>query len=614
MASSPLGEAGQRALRLVEESNGFHDEFVTDCDRRWREFEGRLDANQNSAKWQSNLHPPYLKRIVETHLAGLLDERFGFRIRPAPRLFNPGEAASARMGAEAHEILFRQQMKADRFTDDFQRPFALDAAVTGIGIGKTFWRSDKRKRKRNVVENAAPDWLAQFGVSVPRLKQVEAVELDFDGPVTEAIDPRDCYWHEGATSLPKSRFFAQAIWMTYADLMALAKQGKYSIEACKQVESMTEDGNPEYTADRAKRGRRKDMIEVLEVWDRERGRVTTIGGRAVELRDAEWAFWHGQYPFVSTSLEPLPRRITSMSVVESLAHLQEMTWDLMNQRTDNLRFINNFISILPADADDADAYPYEPGAIWFMEDPTRAQQWQPNPIPAEISLGAEAILKQDMQNLAGGQPFTSTSEARGVGADTATEAALVTNLAQMATKQMKGRLYGAYGRIGQQRMELNQQFIKMPTYAEKIGLDSQAEIVEILPHLIADGDFMFDIAPMNESLNRAERRSEAQGRFQMFVQAAPALAALGVNLNYKALVEDVFDSWDEDDKERYFASAGPPQMPGTGPQQPGQPEGPGGVTAPQSIDPATSPSTQASLSPTVFQQRAGAATGGPANT
>lgn len=614
MAKNPLGEAGQRALQLVEESSAFHDKLVSDCDKRWREFEGRMDWGSDAARWQSKLHPPYLNHIIETQIAGLLDERLSFRVTPQPRLYNPGEHELARDGAKAHEILLRCQMKQARFSE-FQRPFALDAAVTGIGIAPTTWRVEEGRRKRNIVVNAAPPELEALGVFIPKIETVERVEAFYDGPAVEAADPRDCYWHEGATSLEKSRFFAQAIWMTYADLLADAKAGRYDMEAVRSLEHAGEQTDG-VDGDRNRRGRRKDMIEVLWVWDRERKRTTVVGGRQTLLRDRGWPFWHGQYPFTTVSLQPLPRALKGMSVVEKLAHLQEMTWDLMNQRIDNVRFINNFISILRSDVDDVDAFPFEPGAQWFMEDPAGVQQWAPNPIPAEVSLGAESILKQDMQNLAGGQPFTSTSEARGIGADTATEAALVTNLAQLATKQMKIRLYGAYERIGQQWVELNQQFIREPVYAEKIGLDDERERVEILPHMLV-GDYRFDITPMNESLNRAERRSEANGRFQMFIQAAPALAALGVNMNYRKLVEDVLDAWDEPDKDAYFA-AQPPQQglaPGGGAPAP-QPAagGPGGVTAPQSIDPAVSPSTQASLSPAQFQQRNLAMTGGSANT
>lgn len=628
MAKSPLSEAGQRALRFVEESSGFHDDIVARCDKRWREFEGQLERNSNAAKWQSQLHPPYLNHIVETQLAGLLDERLSFRVRPMARFFNPGEYADLAQGAKAHEILQRHQLKQDRF-DEFQRPYALDAAVTGIGIASTFWLNKVVRRKRNIVENAADPFSAELGAFIPRLVAVERTETEFDGPVTEALDPRDCYWHEAATSLEKSRFFAHAVWMTYADLVVEAKLGRYDIEAVKQLEHMTEDGGGDYTAERRTRGRRKDTIEVLWVWDRERGRCTVIGARAVLLRDKPWPFWHGQYPFTIVSLQPYPRALRGMSMVEKLAHLQEACWDLMNQRVDNVRFLNNLITIVRADADDPDIV-YEPGAFWYLDDPAAVQQYGPNPLPAEISLAAEALLKTDMQNLAGSQPFTSTSEARGVGADTATEAALVTNLAQLATKQMKLRLYGAYERIGQQRVWLNQQFIREPVYVDEpamergpsergpladIGIDTAREGQEILPHLLV-GDYQFDMQMMTESLSRAERRAEASSRFQVFMQAAPVLAAMGVAVNARRLVEDMLDAFDVEDKDGYFQAAPPPNMQGApGQPQSGAPEGglPAGVTAPQATDPATSPSVQASLSGATPMARQLSMSGGVSN-
>jgi DNA uptake protein ComE-like DNA-binding protein len=70
-----------------------------------------------------------------------------------------------------------------------------------------------------------------------------------------------------------------------------------------------------------------------------------------------------------------------------------------------------------------------------MEDPTAVTQWQPQPLPQDSLQAESQILKTHMQNLAGGQPFTSTSEANQINANTATEAALVTNLAQAAVKR-----------------------------------------------------------------------------------------------------------------------------------------------------------------------------------
>ena len=176
-------------------------------------------------------------------------------------------------------------------------------------------------------------------------------------------------------------------------------------------------------------------------------------------------------------------------------------------------------------------------------------------------MGAEAQIKQDMQNLAGSQPFTSTSEARGVGADTATEAALVSAIGQSATKQMKTQLNYAYERIGQQRLELNQQFVRQPVYAEMVGLDNEQEILEIIPEML-QGEFVFDIAPMNESLMRQERSAEANTLAQILFQVAQPAAAMGVLMNAKKIIEDLLEANDIQDKEAYFSAQPQPGVPG----------------------------------------------------
>jgi hypothetical protein len=294
-----------------------------------------------------------------------------------------------------------------------------------------------------------------------------------------------------------------------------------------------------------------------------------------------------------------------MSQVEKLEHLQTALWDIMNQRIDNLRLVNNMIVAVRSDIEDLDALVYEPGAKWPLDDISQVLPIQVNPLPAEVSLGAESQIKQDMQNLAGSQPFTSTSEARGVGADTATEAALVSSIAQSSTKQMKTQLNYAYERIGQLRLELNQQFVRQPMYAEMTGLDNAQEIIEILPETL-QGEFKFDISPMNESLMRQERRAEANTLAQILFQVAQPAAAMGVLMNARKIIEDLLEANDVQDKEAYFSGQPQPGVPQQGAPQGQQGQGgnpTGGVTAQQSINPATSPSGQMSVSPQTMMSR-----------
>jgi hypothetical protein len=125
-------------------------------------------------------------------------------------------------------------------------------------------------------------------------------------------------------------------------------------------------------------------------------------------------------------------------------------------------------------------------------------------------MPAETELKASMQNLAGGHPFTTTSEASAQGATPRPRLPLVSNIAQGMERRAKTELYYSYGRVGQQRTELNQQFIREPVYSMLVGQDGKPDINEILPEIL-QGDYLFDITPMAESLMRSEKRAEAQG-------------------------------------------------------------------------------------------------------
>jgi hypothetical protein len=309
-----------------------------------------------------------------------------------------------------------------------------------------------------------------------------------------------------------------------------------------------------------------------------------------------------------------------MSQVEKIAALQEQLWSTTNQRLDVLQLASSGILMINEDlVDDPDSIVFGPGEKMLARGDLKAALdiWGPDTTAAQISLPAENFLKQDMQNLAGGFPFTSTSEASNVKADTATEAALVSSMAQRSVSAAKINLNYMYRRIGQQMIELNQQYITEPLIVTAVGADNEYELNEIVPEMLA-GEWEFDISPMNESLNRQEKRAEAGAFMQQWLAAAPTISAmaqagLAKMISMDAVVDDFLDAYDKGDKERYYVSSPPPGgLPGQS-GQPGQEQGQQGTTAPQSIDPAVSPSNSMSLSPATAMSRFQAGQGGNNN-
>jgi len=618
-----LTPAAQDAYRDFQEASTYHDEFVGKLESRYRAYRGVMERRSDAYR-RDVLTPPYANHIVETTIASLLDERLRFKIRPRARMYDPGEFQVAKEGAKALEILISWQLAADRFHEK-QRWFVLQNMIAGVTAAKICWRTSGRMKKRNGTEPQPvedPETGMILGY-VPRPVVTEEYDQAFDGPSMEVVNVADLIWDAHATSSDTCSMMAHRVWKTMAECREMAAERVPELIRWRNVEKLIDTGDqsgdrrdwswPNDTA-RPPSSSSNKHFAVVEIWKRdEKGlRVFTIGNGQVLLNDRRNPYWHGEFPFIICSTQADLFRIPGMSQIEKIAHLQESLWEIADQRLQNLRLLNNAPIGFNEDlVDDPDDLIFAPGERWSLRGSVNdaVQVWAPNSLPSQVSLPAENMIKQDIQNLAGGFPFTSTSEASQVKADTATEAALVSSLAQRSVSQTKIQFNYAYGRMLGQMVELNKQYITDPQVITVIGADDEYEMRSIIPEMLR-ADFDSDIGPMNESLMRQERRAESQALYQLASSAAAAHAmmagqGIGRALNLDAFMEDVLDNYDKHDKDRYFVSkppAVPPPAPGgQAPADAGGP--PQGTTAPQSIDPAISPSNAMSMSGGVAQQR-----------
>jgi hypothetical protein len=619
-----LSAAAQEALKDYEYAKTAHDSFKIKLEGRYRSYRGIMEQRSEAAQWTHKLTPPFANHIVETTLASLLDEQIRFKIRPRAKLYNPGEFALVKDGAKALEILLGFQLQADRFSEK-QRWFVLQNMIAGVTAAKVYWRYSTRMKKRRGTE---PEMLFDPITGAPigtwdRPVITEEVDTLFDGPCVEVCDVAHLIWDMNATAVENCRSITHEVFKTWEQLKEMEKAGVYEgVDRIKEKRDETSErsewSNPMGDA-KPEDGKR---FLIKEIWKRtEQGmRVFTICAD-VCLRDKLEPYWHGEYPFIIGSTQSDLFRIPGMSQVEKIQAVQEMLWSVDNQTMDNLSLINNAMVLINEDLiDDPESVVFQPGGQVVARGDIQAaiQLWAPTPIPSQVSMPHISRLQQTMQNLAGGFPFTSTSEAGTVGADTATEAALVSSLAQRSVSAARINLNYMYRRMGQQMIELNQQYITDPLIVTAVGADNEYELREIVPEMLA-GEFEFDISPMNESLMRQEKRAEAQALYQLASSGAAAhsmyaQAGLGKALNLDAFMEDVLENYDKSNTERYFIDAPAPVPPGQG----GQPGAPGaggqqGTTGPQSIDPAVSPSASMSMSGATAQQRYMAGQGGNNN-
>ena len=581
-------------------------EYWTQVDRCWNAYDAIIEVRSEAASWTHKEAPPIIQHIVETMLAGMLDEYLKFKVRPRPRMFEQGELELALKGAKSHEILLNFQLDADRF-DEKKRAFVLQERVAGMSPMKVYWRKSTRMRKRLSEQK-----IDVGGAVFPQLVETEEPEVMYDGPCVEVIDVRDFVFDLSSVSPERCGFYAHRIWMTEAELKAYERSGLY-----KNVGSLQESSDATRDATTKKN---KDRIEVWEIWQRQADgkiKVFTVGDRNVLLSERENPFWHGEMPFVVFSAQSKPFRMIGKSQVQKLMALQTMVWTLLNQTLDNTLLANNAIVLMREDMDDPEAFRFEPGAINTVSVPGEVVMWTPDTTATQVAMPMLGKLEQWIQNLAGGQPFTSTSEARTAQANTATEASLVANIAQRNVITAKTQLNYAYRRMCQQMIELNQQFVRDAVYVGIVDLDTPEEQAKITPVML-QGDFFFEPDPMDESLMRQERRAESMALFNALAQGAQLNAMLAAQgfmrpIDWERVFTDLLETH-EKDAALYFKDMPAPQAPPMG-GAPGQPQqqpqqGPGGVTNPMAAAGQLAPSNENSMSGMAAMQQYMAASQG----
>lgn len=601
MADTKPEERVRQVLKDFDEDKKPHDAFCTKVEQYYKAYRAIPEANADAAQWESQLFPPYAFQIIESLTANVVDPTPRWKVVPRPSKGADLELLAA--GSKANEILLGSQVDSDGFAAK-QMYFAKQAFIAGLSVFKTHWNYKPGSVTRKTITG----------------RVTEKVTLR-DDPTAEVIDVRDWVPHQAATSLENALRVTHRCFYSFDELKRLEKQGIYGSEAGGQsVDSLKE--SRDFAAELSGReqslfqaDRTKDQIEVLEQWRREPDgslRVVAVGNRKVLLRDRPSPFDHGKYPFVVCAPIPDLGRIHGISVIELVKDLQDQLWTLGNQRLDNVRLLNNHIVLVRDDFDDVDSFVWAPGAINQVSDPSQISSLKVDALPSQVSIQAESMIQQDLQNVSGANPALLGQQAQNT--STATEVSLTTTLAQRRVSLMKQQFKWAFREVGEHWIRLNQQFVTDERLVLTLGPDGAQDWTAIHP-LLLQGDYAITIDPVDESLVRQERRAEKQALLQMAAQLAPVFAAIAQGdpskktLNLESFMDIYLEEFDVGDKEKFYSAKPQPMQPPPGQQQPGGP--PPGATAPQAIDP-NSPSNAFSQSPVAAQQQM-LAMGGPIN-
>jgi hypothetical protein len=640
-ATKAQQDALDRALDLFEESIDFHADWIKGVDRRSDAYHAIKDTRRDPSYggWRNAHFAPYVMHIVDSTLASMVEDKLRYRIRARPSLedlHDPEYWKRTQRGVRAHQVLFDWQNRQTKFTR-VQRPFLLQNAIAQMTVAKTVWAERVERRRRVVAEesmleddNGQP--IIDQATGLPKtyvdLKTVTKATTVYDGPETDVVDVHDFFWDKGATSLKNARWVGQRMWLTREDLerefgadgMYGPDNGGWSERKVLSVlaHSANDEGDMDDSGNRwSQKGEPTHdwkRLEVIELWDFRTKKVTIFCSRRALLAHKDFPFFHERSPFTVCTTQPDLFSFVGISQVEKVMALQDLLHKIQNQSVDNLELINNAIVIFNPALENAASLPFYPGAAWPVEDPELVQMWTPNPIPAEISLNREGILKGDMQNVASTFPFSSGAESQTVDQKTATGASIVSNLAQRSIDMAKQPVYDAWEDIGGDRIILNQQFIREEMAVPVLGLDGEEGYEEILPELLG-GDYEYEQEPIPDALIKQQEQAKATGLLQGMMQIAPILlplaqAKMAKMINMDAVIEYYLKSLDIENTEQFFLSQAPAQAAVPPPGQPTQP------TAGQ--DPNlgithTEPGMQTADDPSTHLARAGALSGGGVN-
>lgn len=645
--TQPTDEQAKALVQMaLDDTKDFHDDLERTYDRLYDAYRGVLTQAMKAAKFGFRVHPAIAFQLIETIVANLLDDDFSVDVTPQPKMASPDQLEKLKDASQAVELRIQDAQRRDK-VDEKQRPFIQQASVYGISPSFVGWRYEERlTKKRRIGHFEAFD--AETGVFlgvIPQEVQDELLDTVFDDPTWEPFNVRDFWWPESAASVKAAPWLMRVLWKTPKEIKDLQKDGYFNdveldwnnLKGSAEDRKARQDAvGPTGEPSKRKRSRTKDLIPLYDYWTEEWHIVVAgTGTAAVVLKNEENPYWFShsdsRKPFVCATTCSDMFELPGISDVELIEEEQMALWQLASQRLTNLELINNGILIINEEVEGADDFEFYPLAKWYVPGDVRSavDMWNPNPLPAQVSFDAEDRFKSWMNDVTGGTGVVAGAESTAVDTSTATGVVANQNVVQRRLQMKKAHVTRAMAEVAYRQIELCQQFDDLESpgrFVEIIGPGGIADYKEIVGADYVDVHFFVNAKSSSKSLIQSERMAQAQARVQILLEAAPVLLQLGQPIDVTPAIEDYLRESGELDPDRYFLPKQAPAGQVSGPGQqlalpPGQdPAGQGplgsagnGVTNPSLAAGPLSPSNDASMNPGVFQQQAGAATGGAVN-
>jgi hypothetical protein len=363
--------------------------------------------------------------------------------------------------------------------------YIKDSLMYSKGYAKVSW---KFKTKTTTIQEpvVGKDDVITF-------KEVTKSEIEHDDPEIEIVDPSDIYVDPDAVS---GGFGGDALYMIHRKTKTLdevkdnpnykntgdIKQTSYADQYMDKLYR--------YNDNVPSKDKHKDLVEILEYWERDR--LIVIANRSVVLRDSPNPYHHKEIPFVELDDYRDPHKYYGQSELSVIDPLQREINSIRNQRRDydNLA-LNPVILAVPGTLRNPNSAVMAPGAVWNVSDLDSLDVFT---LP-QLQGSARDIEEQTAQNI---QMAVAIDEI-GIGLlpeagnrRSATEVVTATTMAGKRFSMKIALLEEAVKKIGQLVFAMDQQFLDQERMIQIVGERGAQEWVQLSPEDIR-GQYFIDI-------------------------------------------------------------------------------------------------------------------------
>ena len=410
----------------------------------------------------------------------------------------PVKDAASEIGVEIY-----QQMRDCGYLPDIFEEHSRSAEIHRTpSVLKIFWRHDQKevpvKRKRQPMGLMDAMRMLMPG-GLP--EEVVWERQDQGSPWVQWLHPEDFLYEQSVSSPDEMRYMGHRMWLEYDELIALAAEQGYDMKKIRAYREECQAAKGEETAKDSMRdeeqtdketpwdvGYRDNKYLVIEWYvktfdeagNKQMNLCVMLGNKYL-IKDGAPDHKGFDFPFVFLVLNRLPGTMEGLSSIDRGKGLQRAYNEEYNSHFDLMSY-GLFTPFKNRRGNQFEKAPvWEPGAIWYIDDPEELQPAMPHPMRmTELGPSIDA-LGQKIRNLLGAEDIDQGFQANPYEKATSTKMrALGSAKRELPTMKKYGRVVI---RVAEMFLALDQQF-----HPEKERFVVEGGVWFDVPALTADSD------------------------------------------------------------------------------------------------------------------------------